>query len=76
MATRYPRFEEAIKAHRASLAAGTYWRYLHGNFPAFGRLITENPNLVIALAEDAAELAAKTVGVELIVASGDTEQAA
>jgi len=60
MSTHYPRFQEAIKVHKTSLSlpTGTYWRYLNGHLPAFGRLITECPDLAQALAEDAAALAA------------------
>lgn len=75
MSTRYPRFRKAMEAHKTSLASGTYWRYQQGKLPSFGRLITEDPNLAMALAEDAAELAAKRKEVvEPIVEGEDPNQ--
>lgn len=52
-----PRFQEALQAHSKSLTAGTYWRYVKGLLPAFGRFIVEHPELARALADDAMQLA-------------------
>lgn len=81
MSQRYelPRFKKALEAFAGQLPAVTRWRYSNGILPPpFGPLIIDNPDLAQALADDAAELAAalaaKTGGVELIVAGADTEQ--
>lgn len=54
-----PEFQEALKNHSKSLTAGTYWRYVNGLLPAFGRFIVGNPDLAEALAKDARNLAAQ-----------------
>lgn len=62
------RFQEAIKAHSGELSTGTFWRYANGWLPAFGRFIVERPELAKALADDAADLAARREEDRAIVA--------
>ena len=52
-----PEFQEELKNHTKSLTAGTYWRYVNGLLPAFGKFIVSNPELAEALARDARKLA-------------------
>lgn len=54
--SHYPKFQEAIKSYVQKVPTATYWRYVNGHLPSFGRLITTYPDLVIALAEDAKAL--------------------
>lgn len=51
------RFKKALKPHANKLPSGTLSRYSNGKLPGFGRLLLENPELALALAEDAASLA-------------------
>lgn len=51
-----PEFQQALKNHPKSLTAGTYWRYVNGLLPAFGKFIVSHPDLAEALARDARNL--------------------
>ena len=70
------KFTKALEGHREDLGYNQFWRYTSGRIPKVLRWLAERPDLAQALADDAAELATKTVGVEQIVAGEDTEQAA
>lgn len=52
-----PHFSAALNAHISTLNEITYWRYVRGFIPAFGRFIVERPDLARALAADAEALA-------------------
>lgn len=67
------RFNAALGLHRAQMDNATYWRYTNGRLPKVLRWLVERPELVQALAADAAELA-KTGRDEPIVAGEDTER--
>jgi hypothetical protein len=57
-----PRFKKAMVAHEDALPGGTYWRYRNGILPPpFGKLLVENPDLALALAADAADLARQRI---------------
>lgn len=57
-----PRFKKAMAAHEDALPGGTYWRYRNGILPPpFGQLLIENPDLALALAADAADLAKQRI---------------
>lgn len=53
-----PRFKKALAVFSKRLPAGTFWRYRNGILPPpLGPLLLEYPELAVALAEDAMELA-------------------
>lgn len=63
MSVELPRFKKALSAFAKQLPTGTFWRYSNGYLPPpFGPLLLEHPELAIALAEDAVELAQKRGG--------------
>lgn len=66
------RFSSALERHKAQMDNATYWRYTNGRIPKLLTWLVARPDLVQALAADAAELA-KTGRDEPIVAGEDTE---
>jgi hypothetical protein len=52
-----PLFRAALSTHSDALNEITYWRYVRGFIPAFGRFLVERPDLARALAADAETLA-------------------
>lgn len=55
-----PRFKKALEPFSKKLPTGTFWRYSNGILPPpLGRLLIEHPELALALAEDAVQLAAQ-----------------
>jgi hypothetical protein len=58
--TKYdlPKFKKAMEGFAKKLPTGTPWRYSNGMLPPpLGPLLIENPELAVALAEDALALA-------------------
>jgi hypothetical protein len=58
--TKYdlPKFKKAMENFSKRLPTGTHWRYSNGMLPPpLGPLLIENPELAVALAEDALALA-------------------
>ena len=53
------RFTAALERHKGELDLdnSTYWRYRGGRLPRILAWLARNPELAVALAEDAAELA-------------------
>ncbi len=68
------RFTDVLERYQGEMDDATYWRYRGGRVPKLLAWLANRADLAQALADDAAELATKTVGVELIVAGEDTEQ--
>ena len=53
-----PRFKKALASFSKALPVGTHWRYSNGILPPpLGPLLLENPELIVALAEDVVERA-------------------
>jgi hypothetical protein len=60
-----PRFKKEMKKFAKVLPVGTHWRYSNGILPPpFGQLLVENPELALALAADAADLAKQRIVIE------------
>lgn len=57
MAEQLPKFRAALTAAAPQLPLATYWRYMNGLLPSFGKLLMDNPALAEALAADARALA-------------------
>lgn len=51
-------FTKALETHKDALGYNQFWRYKVGRVPKIVRWIAEYPDLAVALAEDAAALAA------------------
>ena len=57
-----PRFKKALEAFAEKLPPVTHWRYRNGILPPpFGQMLVENPELALALAIDAADLAKQRI---------------
>ena len=55
-----PRFKAALAAYEDVIPSGTYWRYRNGMLPLpLGTLLTNYPELAMALARDAMDLKEK-----------------
>jgi len=51
------RFTQVLEQHKGQIDDATYWRYRGGRLPRLLRWLAERPDLAVALAEDAVELA-------------------
>jgi len=51
------RFSAALEHYKGKLDDATYWRYRGGRLPRLLTWLLEHPDLALALAEDAADLA-------------------
>lgn len=56
------RFSVALERHKAEIDDATYWRYRGGRLPRLLVWLAKRPDLAVALAEDAVELAQRTQG--------------
>lgn len=56
------RFNAALERHKAEIGQSKAWRYKGGRLPRLLAWLAERPDLALALAEDAVELALLRTG--------------